>query len=95
MKADICSGAFLLSLSSSSLWAMSMMIPLTDAVPAAAPLRFDENGRFQVAVFEDLHFGEGRSFLSIFYLYHQYPFGLTGWGFGHRFLEWLHSARRM
>lgn len=25
------------------------------------PLRFDENGKFQLAIFEDLHFGESKS----------------------------------
>jgi hypothetical protein len=40
-------------------WALGGLVPQANAFNE--PLRFTENGTFQISIFEDLHFGEGMS----------------------------------
>ena len=43
-------------------WALAGVVPY--GKPFDKPLRFTENGTFQISIFEDLHFGEGMSSLT-------------------------------
>ena len=45
-----------------SCWALAGVVPC--GKPFDKPLRFTENGTFQISIFEDLHFGEGMSSLT-------------------------------
>jgi hypothetical protein len=40
-------------------WAFAGVVPHGETFDE--PLRFTENGTFQISIFEDLHFGEGTS----------------------------------